>query len=66
VVQTGDSWSIIHDTHFNYAGGTAFGLGQPAPDYDLWFREGIIVPEPSTTVLFALGLFVFFRARRAI
>jgi hypothetical protein len=56
VVESGDTWQVIDDPNYNYAGGTAFGLGQAAPSFDLWFREGIIIPEPSTSALIMIGI----------
>jgi MYXO-CTERM domain-containing protein len=56
VVQSGDLWGIVDDPNYNYPGGTAFGGGQPAPPFDLWFREGIVVPEPSGIALALSGL----------
>ena len=40
---------------YNYAGGTAIANGTPDPTTDLWFREGIVVPEPSSWALLLLG-----------
>ena len=57
VVQSGDSWGMLGDA-FNYPGGTSFVLGNPNPAIDYWFREGVVVPEPSPCVLilfFAAG-----------
>ena len=55
VVQTGNTWGL-NASDYNYAGGTAFVLGQPnIRNWDLWFREGIVVPEPSSIVLISLG-----------
>lgn len=59
VVQSGDNWRVIDAPNFNYPGGTAFGQGLPAPPFDLWFREGIIVPEPSSLVLALAGFACF-------
>ena len=56
VVPSGDLWRIVDDPNYNYAGGTAYGGGQPAPPFDLWFREGIIIPEPSSASLILLGV----------
>jgi len=59
VVQSGDSnWAIV-SYNYNYPGGTAFGGGQPTPPFDLWFREGIIVPEPSSIALALSGFACF-------
>ena len=42
--------------YYNYTGGTAFSQGVPSPDgTDLWFREGSVVPEPSTLPLAVIG-----------
>ena len=38
-----------------YAGGTAFFQGNSFPNYDFWFREGIVVPEPSSVGLALVG-----------
>jgi len=43
----------------DYAGGTEFLQGQPGNN-DLWFREGIVIPEPSATSLFVAGFGVLF------
>ena len=53
-VQSGDDWGItvIGDT---YPGGVIYGGLQPFTGNDLWFREGIVVPEPSSVWLFCLG-----------
>lgn len=56
LVQSGDNWGItaMLDTYPNGSfisgnTGTVF-LGA-----DLWFREGIVVPEPSSVLLFFMG-----------
>jgi hypothetical protein len=56
VVQSGDLWGIVDDPNYHYDGGTAFGFGVPQPPFDLWFREGIIIPEPSTSALILVGI----------
>ena len=63
-VQAGGRWGTFED-RYNYSGGTAFGLGVPSSNFDLWFREGIFVPEPSSAALLALGggIFVLLRHR---
>jgi hypothetical protein len=54
IVQAGDSWAIIaYDYH--YSGGTLFVNGTASPGFDLWFREGIIIPEPSSAWLAMVG-----------
>jgi hypothetical protein len=64
VVQTGDRWDLFGDV-FNYTGGTSYYQGNASPDVDYWFREGVIVPEPSSTALILVGVGLFaIRARR--
>lgn len=64
VVQSGDQWKIDVN-EYNYPGGTTISQGSAIPGSDLWFREGIIVPEPSVVSLFSLaaGLFVWRRCK---
>jgi len=52
VVQSGDSWGMIGDL-FNYSGGDAYTAGVATSITDYWFREGVVVPEPS---IFSLGM----------
>ena len=61
VVQSGDLWVAIAYP-YGYLGGTAFRQGTPIPS-DLWFREGIVVPEPSsrTFLLAGIGLLLAWR-----
>jgi hypothetical protein len=63
VIQSGDSvGSYVTDT--SYAG-TAYALGAPVFNHELWFREGILaVPEPSPVWLAWLGGAVWLFARR--
>jgi len=63
VVQSGDTWGIIGDT-FNYAGGEFYNQGVGTTLSDLWFREGIIVPEPSTAALLLIGGAIAYVRRR--
>jgi hypothetical protein len=64
VVQSGDSWSVVAYNSYNYQGGNAFEQGLSLPSIDLWFREGIVVPEPSSLSLL-IGSGVLFYVRRA-
>jgi hypothetical protein len=50
-----DNWTteVVGSSH--YANGSAFYNGDPALNYNLWFREGEVVPEPSPALLFATG-----------
>ena len=54
VVQSGDNWGItvVGDS---YPSGVIYGGLQPFSGNDLWFREGIVVPEPSSALLFFMG-----------
>ena len=47
VVQSGDLWRVNSLGANDYSAGTAFLQGAAQPLEDFWFREGIIVPEPS-------------------
>ena len=53
-IQSGDAVSS-YVTDGSYAGGTAIYQGVPVLDRDLWFREGIVVPEPGTSALLVIG-----------
>jgi hypothetical protein len=65
VIQDNDNLYISGTiTSDPYAGGTAFRNGQAIPTQDLWFREGIVAPEPSPSWLIFLGSGIFFYARR--
>jgi hypothetical protein len=66
VEQSGDdTWGITGDPDYRYPGGTLFLNGVAVPHSDLWFREGIVVPEPSSMMLLLLGAGVFAYFRRA-
>jgi hypothetical protein len=39
----------------SYQGGDLYTRGSPSPDFDLWFREGMVVPEPSSWALLVSG-----------
>ena len=48
-----DAWAI-DSGGYNYPGGMSYWQGA-AVGGDLWFQEGIVVPEPSLVTLFLLG-----------
>lgn len=50
----GAAWSVDFEG-FNYAGGTGWEQGHANPAGDYWFREGLVVPEPSSAALLVLG-----------
>jgi hypothetical protein len=54
VLESGDAMIVAGDGGYKYPGGTMFIQGSPALQ-DLWFREGIIVPEPSSAWLALVG-----------
>jgi len=58
VVQAGDSWGIFAGT-FGYDRGELYAFGSSSPTTDYWFREGVIVPEPSTIELVALCMGIY-------
>lgn len=58
-VQSGDNWGIRIRSDstgdVNYSGGVFYGGSTPFFADDLWFREGIVVPEPSSVLLLFMG-----------
>ncbi len=50
----GAAWHVLA-TVFNYPGGIAWENDMPNPGADYWFREGLVVPEPSSATLLLLG-----------
>jgi hypothetical protein len=61
----GGGWGINAANFYNYAGGNAFYQGAELSNADLWFREGIVVPEPSATVLVLIGSGMLLYVRRS-
>jgi hypothetical protein len=61
VVQSGDLWGIFGGS-FGYTGGELYANGT-AFTSDYWFREGIIVPEPSMVALLLAGAGIVVYAR---
>src|ERR1022692_254339 len=62
VLQSGGGAVVAYNS-YNYQGGNAFEQGVSLPSIDLWFREGIVVPEPSSLSLI-IGSGVLFYVRR--
>ena len=55
VAQSGDLWRLNALQNL-YPGGTMFSQGIALAQTDLWFREGVIVPEPSAGLIsFVIG-----------
>ena len=66
IVQSGGLWNILGEGN-TYDAGTAFMGGNPVPAGDFWFREGIVVPEPSALALIGLGAgLVMLRMRKQL
>lgn len=64
-VTAGDHWCVDAMEHvYNYPRGTAIFTGKPDVSGDVWFREGIIIPEPSSLALGLFGLVVLAAAKR--
>ena len=51
---------------YNYTGGNCYSGGDLQGPWDYWFREGIVVPEPSSIPLLVLGgcSLVWFKKRK--
>lgn len=58
-----DFWYVVGYNSYRYPGGTAFSGTVPDPGLDMWFRTGIVIPEPSSLALGLFGLAVFACAR---
>lgn len=48
----------------DYPVGTVFLQGAARPLWDLWFREGIVIPEPASWLLLLAGCGILTRRRR--
>jgi len=55
-VISGGPFSVYAYNSFGYSRGAAYYNGVAVPGYDLWFREGVVVPEPSSGAILLLGL----------
>jgi hypothetical protein len=63
IIESGDQWNTAAD-EYNYPGGMVFANGVAASGSDMWFREGIIVPEPSSGMIALFGVCSVIYARR--
>jgi len=59
----GGAWNIFV-AQFNYSGGDAWAEDIVRLGSDYWFREGLVVPEPSSVALLLLGGAAFISLRR--
>ena len=66
LVQFGDDVVVGATAGFVYANGMSFIQGVAQPGQDLWFREGIVVPEPSSALLTFSGFVGFCFCRKRI
>jgi len=64
VIQSGGNVSS-YVTDGSYPGGEEIFQGSPISDRDLWFREGIVVPEPSSASFLILSGILFVTHRHA-
>lgn len=63
------TWNIVGAASTDdggYTGGSAYSGGNLHPPIEYWFREGIVVPEPSAGLLLLVGsgLYVYVRRPR--
>ena len=63
VLQSGGRWDLA-GWSYNYPGGSAYSGGQPVPQSDLWFREGIVVPEPRASAFALLAVCILLMRAR--
>jgi hypothetical protein len=59
----GGAWHLVAGI-LNYPGGYAWAQDTPHDFSDYWFREGLVVPEPSSAALLLLGGAAFISLRR--
>ena len=64
VVQTGSDLLNLGITSGTYPNGTVYFQGVANSNIDLWFREGITVPEPSVSLLGLTGSVALYFYRR--
>jgi hypothetical protein len=65
VVQSGDNPFDVSDPGDTYPNGQLFVGGEAFPT-DLWFREGVVVPEPTTLALLGIsGILAYAFKRRS-
>ena len=62
-VIAGDQTLGVDIYHYSYSRGNAYLQGNQI-SFQFWFREGIIVPEPSSSILAVLGIGCFLWQRR--
>lgn len=63
---SGTGWATDGSSLYNYSGGNGFVDGATLPQFDLWFREGVVVPEPSSIMVLLTGVLAIGIARPAL
>lgn len=63
VVQSGDSW-WVDGAILSYSRGSGYTFGSDTTVWDYWFREGVVVPEPSIPALAVVGIAIANLLRR--
>lgn len=62
IVDSGGPWNIDAESYF-YAGGSEYNNGATHAG-NLWFREGLVVPEPTSLALLLVGVCGVLLAKR--
>jgi hypothetical protein len=57
-------WGVGYNPWAGYSQGRMILSGSPSSTYDLWFQEGVVIPEPGVQVLYLLGIASLVFARR--
>jgi hypothetical protein len=56
VVLAGDTWRVGVFLGDRYPSGTEYYQGAVLQNFDFWFREGVVVPEPGSAWLLLVGI----------
>ncbi len=64
VLQSGGALDVGYKDSSSYERGQPWFEGLPSGSGDFWFREGIVVPEPSTVAFLGLGVGLGFMWRK--
>ncbi len=56
-----------YESDGSYLGGNVIFQGTSVPGYNLWFREGIVVPEPSAfSLVISCGVFLYVLRKKPV